>query len=201
VLKLINDAAGIQEVQALLLAGEVMDGIERVQDYGFTSVPLPGAEALALSVCGHRSHTVIVRADDRRYRLRGLAGGEVAIYTDEGDRIHLKRGRVVEIVTETLRIDAGTKVEITTPVMEVNAEQSMTVTTAAHTVTAQQAAILAPALALGGQGSAAVMTGSIHVTGEITSDGDQVAAGISQTGHVHGEVVTGGDLTGAPVGA
>lgn len=212
VLTLINDGTGLQEVQAKLLAGEVMGGLERVQDYGFTSVPLPGAEAVALSVAGHRSHTLIIRADDRRYRLKALKGGEVAIYTDEGDSIHLKRGRLVQITTQTLRIDAGMLVQINSPAVEINAntvdvdaELSMSVDTATHEVTASaQATIQAPAVALGGGTAAATMTGSLHITGDVTtggdvtSDGDHVAAGVSLTTHVHGGVVAGSEQTGVP---
>ena len=47
-----------------------------------TSHPLPGADALVLAVGGIRQHPVIL-IDDRRYRVRELAEGEVCIYTDE----------------------------------------------------------------------------------------------------------------------
>ncbi|HHT5262735.1 Gp138 family membrane-puncturing spike protein [Klebsiella michiganensis] len=42
------------------------------------------------------------------------------------------------------------------------------------------------------------INGPLQVNGEITSTGDQVAAGISQTGHTHGGVEPGGGSTGVP---
>ena len=51
----------------------------------------------------------------------------------------------------------------------------------------------------GGSGATVAVNGSIHVTGTVTSDGDQVAAGISQVNHVHDGVQPGGGNTGEPV--
>ncbi|AFN31186.1 translation initiation factor IF-2 [Klebsiella michiganensis] len=42
------------------------------------------------------------------------------------------------------------------------------------------------------------INGPLQVNGKITSTGDQVAAGISQTGHTHGGVEPGGGNTGVP---
>ncbi|WP_286870894.1 Gp138 family membrane-puncturing spike protein [Pantoea sp. UBA5035] len=42
------------------------------------------------------------------------------------------------------------------------------------------------------------INGDVKVNGAITSTGDQIAAGISQTGHVHGGVQSGGSNTGGP---
>lgn len=106
VLQAVNDAGGLQEVQVQALADELLDRVERFQQYGLTTVPLPGAEGLLLSVGGSRSNAVIIAVDDRRYRLQGLKGGEVALYTDQGDFIHLKRGNVIAVKTTTLEVDA-----------------------------------------------------------------------------------------------
>lgn len=108
VLSLIDDAAKLQRVQIQMMADEERGDVERFQDYGFTSAPFPGAEAVALSVGGSRSHMVVIAVEDRRYRLTGLEAGEVAIYTDEGDKIVLKRGREIGVT-------AGTRVIIDTP--------------------------------------------------------------------------------------
>lgn len=42
------------------------------------------------------------------------------------------------------------------------------------------------------------INGPLQVNGEMTSTGDQIAAGISQTGHTHGGVESGGSNTGGP---
>jgi len=60
---------------------------------------------------------VVVATADGRYRLP-LVDGEVALYTDEGDYIHLKRGRLIEVVTDTLVVRAKTKVVLDTPLVE-----------------------------------------------------------------------------------
>ena len=48
VLGLVNDAAKLQAVQVMVRSGEVRDRAEHFQHYGFTSVPLPGAEGIGL---------------------------------------------------------------------------------------------------------------------------------------------------------
>lgn len=80
VVQLINDAGGLQVIQSTLLADETRDGIERLQQYGFSSHPNPGAEAFAVAMNGNRDHMVITNIDDRRYRIRDLEVGDVAIY-------------------------------------------------------------------------------------------------------------------------
>lgn len=107
VVRLVDDAGGLQAVQLGVLAGETRDGAERFQEYGFSARPHPGAEAVVLFVGGRRDHPVVVAVDDRRHRKRGLAAGETCLYTDEGDYVLLKRGRIVEVKAGTkLRVDA-----------------------------------------------------------------------------------------------
>ncbi|EGH25839.1 Phage baseplate assembly protein V, partial [Pseudomonas amygdali pv. mori str. 301020] len=96
-------------------AGEVKDDMEHFEPYGFTSNPLAGAEGIAAFIGGDRSHGLLLVVADRRYRLKGLESGEVAIYTDEGDKIHLKRGKVIDIETDTLNIKAAVAVNFDTP--------------------------------------------------------------------------------------
>ena len=113
-----NADTELQELQIELLSGEVLDGVEHMEPYGYTSNPHPGHEVVAASLAGKRSHTVCLVAADRRYRLKGLKNGEVALYTDEGDTVILKRGRVIEFNTQTLLIKASTKVRFETPLVE-----------------------------------------------------------------------------------
>lgn len=110
-------AAGkmMQTLQVRLTAGELKDGAEHFEPYGLTSNPLPGAEVLTVFLGGDRSHAVVVVASDRRYRIKELKPGEVALYTDEGDKIHFKRGRIIDVETETLNIKATKSVNFDTP--------------------------------------------------------------------------------------
>ncbi len=118
VLTAVKDGAARQYLQFTALAGETKGDVEHFQPYGFTSHPLPGAQVVFACVAGDRGLPLALVADDPRYRLTDLQPGEVAIFTDEGDRIKLKRGRVVEIDTHRLIINASEKVRLNTPVME-----------------------------------------------------------------------------------
>lgn len=149
-------ARKLQTLQVRLTAGEIKDGAEHFEAYGFTSNPQAGAEVLTAFLGGDRSHAVVLVASDRRYRIKELKAGEVAIYTDEGDRVHFKRGRIIDIETETLNIKASGGVHFDTPL--------------------------------------------ISQTGRIESQGDQVAAGISQIRHEHADVQPGSGQSGPPVG-
>ncbi|WP_095157192.1 phage baseplate assembly protein [Pseudomonas sp. Irchel 3E13] len=100
------------------LAGESVSG-ELMQHYGFTSAPLPGAEFITVPVGGNSKHAVVVASEDGRYRVV-LKDGEVSLYTDEGDFIHMKRGRLIEVETETLLVRAKTKVRFETPLVELS---------------------------------------------------------------------------------
>lgn len=94
----VNDALKIQGLQVTVLAGETRDQVERFQNYGFTSVPKEGAEAVVLSVGGNRDHVLAIVVDDRRYRLKGLEGGEVALYSSvTGQTVILRQDGRVEI--------------------------------------------------------------------------------------------------------
>ena len=113
VIRLIDDTTKLQALQVEALEGETLDGIERIQEYGFTSHPREGAEAVVASMGGMRQHSVVIAVDDRRYRLTELEEGEVALYTDEDEdddfcRVHLKRDREIE-----LRSGDETRAELT----------------------------------------------------------------------------------------
>ena len=88
---LVNAATKLQSLQLRLLAGETKDQVEYLEPYGLTSNPNPGAECLVLFLDGDRSHGVVVCVADRRYRLKNLASGEVALYDDQGQSIILLR--------------------------------------------------------------------------------------------------------------
>lgn len=100
VVQLADDGRKLQVVQLGVLDGETREGCERFQEYGFTSVPLAGAEAVVLFPDGRRDHGLVVAVDDRRHRKTGLAAGEVAVYQKDGLFLLLKSDRMVAAAPE-----------------------------------------------------------------------------------------------------
>lgn len=114
---LANAANKMQSLQMRLTADEVKDDLEHFEPYGFTSTPHAEAEGIVAFVGGDRSHGIVLVVADRRYRIKEMKPGEVAIYTDEGDKVHFKRGRVIEIETVTLKVKATEGVDFDTPII------------------------------------------------------------------------------------
>lgn len=123
VLSALSDANGIQGSKVKLLSDEVRDGVERMQNYGYTSVPLPGAEGVMVCVSGNRDHGIVIVMDDRRYRLKGLQAGEVALYDDLQQKIHLTRnGILIKGAGLPVTITDTPKVRMETALLEVTGE-------------------------------------------------------------------------------
>lgn len=188
----------IQRVSATVWGDGSIDNRELFQHYGFTSRPKEGAEVIFIRQGGQ---IIAIGSDDRRYRI-SLENGEAALYTDEGDKIHLKRGRIIEII-------GGEKVIATTKVAEITAATSCTVTSPEVTVVASTKVILdTPLTEITGMLSvtgAATFAATVEATGALSS-----AASVSDpTGsmdgmrtiynsHTHPENGTGGGTTSAP---
>ena len=117
VLTQVDSARKVQLVQADALAGEQLQDNEQFQDYGFTSNPPPGTMAVVLPLGGRTSHGIVIATEHGDYRLKALKPGEVALYTDEGDKFHFKRGRVIDLETVTLNVKASDSVNFETPVI------------------------------------------------------------------------------------
>lgn len=110
-----NSASKLQSLQVRLLATEVKDAIEHLEPFGFTAKPMPGAEVVAGFMDGDRSHGVVLVVADRRYRLRTLEDGEVALYDALGNYVHFKK-------TGTLAIKATTSVAIEAPLVTITGD-------------------------------------------------------------------------------
>ena len=113
VLRSVNDSNGRQQLQVELLKGELRDGVEHMQNYGFTSHPTGGDVAVAF-IGGNREQGIVLVVDDRRYRI-SLEPGEVAIYDDQGNKIELLR--------DMIKVTAVAKVQIDAPVGAFNIDQ------------------------------------------------------------------------------
>jgi phage gp45-like len=107
-----DDLKMMQEMFIDGMNSDMRKAVERIQSFGFSSVPLPrdeadkqqkgsiggveqpkgpAAEGIALFLGGQRNHPVIIGVDDRRHRPMGLKPGENAQYDDQGQMTLLKR--------------------------------------------------------------------------------------------------------------
>ena len=117
VLSIVDDSKGIQVVKLSLLAGEVQD-MERMQNYGFSSNPLPGAEGLAVFVGGNREHGICLVLDDRKFRIKNLQNGQVALYDAFGTNILLGNDGTTTVNAAVKTVVNSPSVEFGTGVLE-----------------------------------------------------------------------------------
>lgn len=124
VIHAVADEGKRQMVQIRGLAGEDRDMVERIQHYGFTSVPLPGAQAVIVCVGGNRDHTLVIADDDPRYRLSGLQPGESAIFNHTGSKIVIKADGSIEATPANgvFKIIASDSVQMDTPILQVTGQ-------------------------------------------------------------------------------
>jgi len=100
---------GLRRAQIRFDDAETRDETPLVGQYGLSSRPLPGADAIVVFVAGNRAKGIVIATNDARYQL-DLAPGEVALHTDEGDHIHFRRGGVASL-------RAATRLAIDTPLI------------------------------------------------------------------------------------
>lgn len=84
---------GPDKLQARILDGEVLNNLSRVEPYGFSYRPKPGAQAYLLFPSGDRSYGVAIVCGDKRYQLE-LLEGEVALHDDIGHVVKLGRNGI-----------------------------------------------------------------------------------------------------------
>lgn len=115
----------MRTIQSEHLAGDIREDVEHFEPYGFTSEPHLGAEVLAASINGDRNHTIAIIVADRRYRIKNLKDGEVAMYDDLGKVVILKRNEVlVDAKDSPVTVQSGSKVTIKAPEVIVDAANS-----------------------------------------------------------------------------
>lgn len=80
----VDDTTALQLVKLKILKNEVDTEIERPQQYGFSSVPPAGGEAVVAFIGGNRDHAVVIASDDSRHRPRSNTEGDVFVYHKDG---------------------------------------------------------------------------------------------------------------------
>ncbi len=190
-----DSAAAVQRTQAQGIGNENLRGIELFQQYGFTSHPLPGTMGIVLPLGGVSSHSIVIATEHGAYRLKSLNPGEVALYTDEGAKIVLKRGKLIEADCETFRVNC-TGFEVNCKQATVNCDTWATSATDSASFTTPELSTSEKLTAQGlisGNGGMSVkggegsrFEGNLDQTGgSFTTDGDVSTAKVSLNGHRH----------------
>ncbi|NHR07640.1 phage baseplate assembly protein [Chromobacterium haemolyticum] len=127
----VNDAGPIQMVQVKLGADEVRDNTRRAAEYGFTSSPPAGSDAVLVFVGGDRSNGVVIATNHQASRLKNLQPGEVAIFDNQGQSVYLTRAGIVVNgaglpltvnSTPVVTVNAATKIALNTPELDVSGQ-------------------------------------------------------------------------------
>lgn len=188
VIKTVTDTAGVQLVKVELLQGEFRENIERFQEFGFSSNPPADSEAVAVFVGGNREHGIIIGCDNRATRFKSLASGEMAIYTDDGTHIHLKKGGEV-------LVKAATKLTVDVP----NATFKGNIKVEGNVVAdggVNAASVSTPgAVSAGSVTATGAITGATVIAGGVNTGSEIGAIKSGYNGHTHPET---GITTGTP---
>lgn len=104
-----NDDGPIQKLQATLMGGgdEIRDNLPRMAEYGFTSNPPVGTDTLVVFIGGDRSNGAVIGTNNQAARKKGLVVGEVAMYDDQGQCVHIKRDGIYITTTKKVRVDGA----------------------------------------------------------------------------------------------
>lgn len=170
IVKILNNSGALQVAQVRLHSGEVIDGLEYQEAYGFTSTaPKNNREGVALFIDGDRGNGFLISVGNRKYRLKNLGDGEVALYDDKGQYVKL-------LQNGNIKVKANTRVLAECPLFEAtgNAKIGGNLEVVGNT-----------------ELKGTSVSGNINING-----GDITADGISLKTHKHGGVAAGGALTG-----
>lgn len=174
VIQITSDEGAIQKAQVGITADETLNGIDRVQEYGFTSRPLPGAQAVVVCVTGDRGHPVIIATDDGRYRLK-LENGEACLYDDQGQFVKIAREKIDINTSKDVEITAGGNIKAQATQIEAQASEKITATAPEIEVVAEsKVTITSPSVEVTGDLS---VTGTVEITGDVDVTGGIVASG------------------------
>jgi phage baseplate assembly protein V len=127
-----SDAGSVQLQQVRLGPDEIKDNIPRLAEFGLTSMPPVGSDAVLVFIGGDRSNGAIIATGHQGSRPTGLKVGETMLYSQDGKSIYMTaaggivvdaKGQVVTVNNATtVTINAATKIRMVTPLLEVTGD-------------------------------------------------------------------------------
>ncbi len=173
----INDSLKRQNIQIKIHYDESMDNVERFQNYGFSSNPPKGAEAIPVAVAGNLADIVVLAVEDKNVRPKDGDDLDVYVYHAEGHYIKLSKGGKAYVKATDVTLDTSNSCTIISP----------------------QTLIQGPLHVTGGISTdlGIFATGGI-TSASVVSGSDLTAGGFSYLGHFHKDAEN--RNTSAPVG-
>ncbi|EPG7298521.1 TPA: phage baseplate assembly protein V [Klebsiella pneumoniae] len=189
----VTDEHRAQNLQVSLLSGETVENVERLQNYGFSSVPTGGNDVVVLSVGGKREHLVALAVEDRGTRPQAKSSGDVIVYHAEGHYVRLTADGRAIVTCKNIEFHVDEKTEFNARSFELNAEDVVinAVNTALNTNVTMNGRD-------GGTGTAS-MNVDLTNTGHSTLQGGATISGREFMQHKHPETGDGGGTTEGPV--
>lgn len=173
----------MQTVQVHGIAGEVSSGVERYQQYGFSTYPVAispdgkGAEGILTGVYGS-SVAVLLALEERRFRPTVGREGDVLIYAnhDTPNASHEEATQRIALTSdENGNYQIITKCGASTVDLKNNGD--ITITNGACIITMSADSVY--------------ITGNVHITGSVTANGKTI-----DDTHTHSGVQSGSSATG-----
>ncbi|MFM0022198.1 phage baseplate assembly protein V [Paraburkholderia azotifigens] len=118
-ISLVDDTKSVQTLQVRLNALELLPDVPRYAEFGFTSNPPDGTQALVAFKNGDRNDGFVIATSNAKYRMTGLASGEVAIHDSRGQSVYLtESGIVINGGGNPITLTNASKVRAETPRLE-----------------------------------------------------------------------------------
>ncbi len=120
VIENVDDTKTTQLLQLTTLDKAVLDECLRFQEFGFNSVPLPGAEVVVVFPNGDQTNGLVVATADRRHRPTDWTGGEAGTFNAFGAMMRHKADGTTEITGGGAAAALATKADLDALISTVN---------------------------------------------------------------------------------
>ncbi len=112
VIENVDDSKKLQILQITTLDGTTIGDCQRFQEFGFTSVPLEGAEAVVVFPNGDQGNPFVIGVEDRRYRPTDWTAGEAGTFNAFSAMMRHKADGTTEITGGGAALALATKADI-----------------------------------------------------------------------------------------
>lgn len=92
---LVDDSKPVQTLQVRVNSLELIPDVPRFAEYGLTSNPPVGTQAVIGFKNGDRNDGIVIATSNAKYRMTALVTGEVAIHDDKGQSVYLSAEGIV----------------------------------------------------------------------------------------------------------